>query len=135
MITRRTFYPDYRKSSFFFFLFLRILNRTRKERMSACIQIKKQRKVRFGSKVPYLKVRLAMSHPTQSQWAFVLTQWLLYKDLTRQKAAKSTHSHFRWTTTKSETRGQNKDRFWILHYCLSVTAHFSLKNEVYFTYH
>lgn len=49
MITRRTFYPGYRKSSFFF----ENLNRTRKERMSACIQIKKQRDVRFWSKVPY----------------------------------------------------------------------------------
>lgn len=47
-------------------------------RMSACIQIKKQREVRFCSKVLYLKIQLAVSHPAQSQWAFVL----LYKDLT-----------------------------------------------------
>lgn len=62
-----------------------------------------------------------MSHPAQSQWAFVLTKWLLYKDLTRQRDAKNAHSYFRWTTTKSERRGQNRGRFWILHYYLSVT--------------
>lgn len=35
--------------------------------MSACIQIQKQREIRFWSKVPYLKVQLAVSHPAQLQ--------------------------------------------------------------------
>lgn len=38
-----------------------------RERMSACIQIKKQRKIRFWNKVLYSKVQMAVSHSAQLQ--------------------------------------------------------------------
>lgn len=79
-----------------------------RERMSACIQIKKQRKIRFWNKVLYSKVQMAVSHSAQLQWAFVLTKWLLYKDLTRKRTEENTHFHFTEMTTKSERRVEQK---------------------------